>query len=144
VRGASFDVWIDDGADAAASLAPFAGTPEGTVACMLSLAALHPGETLLDLGAGDGRVMLAALAWGARHVTGWELDAEVCALAEAALAQRGGGAAQARLVCGDCRDAGDDCSNADVVTLFLLPEGIAALTPMVRWPGRMCTVHVRE
>jgi hypothetical protein len=138
-RSASFDAWTDDG-DASASLAPFAGTPEGTVACMLSLAALQPGETLLDLGAGDGRVMLAALAWGARHVTGWELDADVCAVAQAALAQRDAGAAHARLVCGDCRDAGGDCAAADVVTLFLLPEGIAALTPMVRQPGRglMC------
>jgi hypothetical protein len=37
-----------------------------------------------------------------------------------------------RLVCGDVFDAGADAAAADVVTLFLLPEGLAALTPMVR------------
>lgn len=100
---------------------------------MLALAALRPGETLLDLGCGDGRVLRAALAWGAGSVTGWELDSTLCDEARAALARDTRATAQtARVVCGDCRDAGGDVAAADVVTLFLLPEGLEALSPMVR------------
>ena len=129
-RGASFDAWSP--ADAA-SFAPFAASSEGAVAAMLSLAALRRGESLLDLGCGDGRVLLAALAWGARGVTGWELDAALCAAASEALERATRGTAQtARVRCGDCRDAAEDAAAADVVTLFLLPEGLDALTPVVR------------
>ena len=134
-RGASFDAWPPADAPSAASFAPFTASPEGAVAAMLSLAALRPGETLLDLGCGDGRVLSAALAWGAAAVTGWELDAALCDDARTALAHATRGTAQtARVVCGDCRDAGDDAAAADVITLFLLPEGLAALSPMVRTP----------
>ena len=100
---------------------------------MLSLAALQPGEAVLDLGCGDGRVLRAALSWGAASVTGWELDAALCDSAREALGRATRGTAQAaRVVCGDCRDAAADVAAADVLTLFLLPEGLDALTPMVR------------
>ena len=103
------------------------------MAAMLSLAALQPGESVLDLGCGDGRVLHAALAWGAASVVGWELDAALCDTARDTLARATRSTAQtARVVCGDCRDAAADAAAADVVMLFLLPEGLDALTPMVR------------
>ena len=134
--GASYDAWPPEDATAASSalsLAPFAATPEGTVAAMLRLASFEAGEALCDLGSGDGRVLTAALSWGARHVTGWELDAELHAAAASAPALAAAARAGcATLVCGDAREATADVAAADVTTLFLLPEGIAAITPMAR------------
>ena len=56
------------------SLAPFVPTPNDVVRTMLQLAELKPGETVYDLGCGDGRIVLmAAQEFGAKAV-GVELD----------------------------------------------------------------------
>lgn len=50
-------------------LAPFVATPTSVVRQMLVLADLRPGETLYDLGSGDGRaVIMAAKDFGATSV----------------------------------------------------------------------------
>jgi len=50
-------------------LAPFVATPTPVVRQMLILAELRPGETLYDLGSGDGRaVIMAAKDFGATSV----------------------------------------------------------------------------
>ncbi len=50
-------------------LAPFVATPTPVVRRMLVLAELQPGETLYDLGSGDGRaVIMAAKDFGAKSV----------------------------------------------------------------------------
>jgi predicted RNA methylase len=50
-------------------LAPFVATPTPVVRQMLILAGLKPGETLYDLGSGDGRaVIMAAQDFGATSV----------------------------------------------------------------------------
>ena len=41
-------------------LAPSVGAPEQVVDKMLDMASLKPGETLYDLGCGDGRILIAA------------------------------------------------------------------------------------
>jgi SAM-dependent methyltransferase len=48
-------------------------TPGRVVQSMLEVAGLQPGETLYDLGAGDGRVIVAAARAGANAV-GVEID----------------------------------------------------------------------
>ena len=46
---------------------PFVPTPRPIVRRMLSLADIKPGERLIDLGAGDGRIVTtAASEFGAR------------------------------------------------------------------------------
>ena len=42
------------------SLAPTVGTPQKAIDRMLEMASLKPGETLYDLGCGDGRILIAA------------------------------------------------------------------------------------
>src|SRR5690349_13507424 len=42
-------------------LAPFVASPARVVDRMLSLASIRPGETVYDLGCGDGRVLIAAV-----------------------------------------------------------------------------------
>src|SRR5229473_1108236 len=43
------------------SLAPYVVSPQHIVDRMLELADLKPGETLYDLGSGDGRVLITAV-----------------------------------------------------------------------------------
>ena len=39
---------------------PHVDTPEDAISAMLSLAEVKPGETVIDLGSGDGRIVIAA------------------------------------------------------------------------------------
>lgn len=60
--------------------APYLPTLAPQVKAALELANLQPGETLLELGCGDGRVLLAAAQQGYR-VVGYELNPLLAALA---------------------------------------------------------------
>ncbi|MGH9969607.1 MAG: SAM-dependent methyltransferase [Pyrinomonadaceae bacterium] len=56
-------------------------TPEETVAEMLRLANINPGDVLYDLGSGDGRIpIMAAQKYGIRAI-GIEIDPKLVALA---------------------------------------------------------------
>src|SRR5262245_10909217 len=45
---------------------PYVPTPQDAVARMLDMAKLKPGEFLIDLGSGDGRIVVSAAQRGAR------------------------------------------------------------------------------
>ena len=115
------------------SLAPYQGTPESVAAALLTLSRLQPGETFVDLGSGDGRILLHAVEhYDAGSVVGYELDPVVHALAEEHVRARLGGSPllqRVRLVCGDAREA--DLRHAHVVALYLLASGHAALKPLM-------------
>ena len=108
---------------------------------MLRLAEVQPEETVYDLGCGDARILvLAAEKYGARGV-GVELDAEVFALARDNV-RRQGLENRITLVRGNLFDA--DLRNADVVALYLLPEALARLRPMLEEqlrPGARVVTH---
>lgn len=53
--------------------APYLPTMSKQIDTALKLASLKPGETIIELGAGDGRVMLAAARQGV-NVVGYELN----------------------------------------------------------------------
>ncbi|OGJ57632.1 hypothetical protein A2881_03950 [Candidatus Peribacteria bacterium RIFCSPHIGHO2_01_FULL_55_13] len=53
--------------------APFVTTPKKTVRAMIALAAIRPGEIVMDLGCGDGRLVFAAAKKGA-IATGFEMS----------------------------------------------------------------------
>jgi hypothetical protein len=89
-------------------LAPFVPTPHEAVAQMLDVAELGAGETLVDLGAGDGRILRAAGDRGALAI-GYEINDE----RHAALVNLGFTTWKM-----DAMDA--DISRADVITLYLL------------------------
>ena len=57
--------------------APFVPTGKETIAGMLKLAKLEKGETMLDLGSGDGRIVMAAAKTGA-HCLGIEINPVLC------------------------------------------------------------------
>lgn len=108
---------------------PYVPTPQLVVERMLELAAVGPGDTVYDLGSGDGRLVIeAARRHGARGV-GVERDGELVERSRAAaLAARV--ADRVRFVRGDI--FGADLRPATVVTLYLLPAMMLRLSPKLR------------
>lgn len=98
--------------------APFITTPPAVVARMLALAGTGPDDFVVDLGSGDGRIVIhAASAHGARGL-GVDLDARLVALATENAA-RAGVADRVRF---EVRDAlRTELAGASVVTIYLLP-----------------------
>src|SRR5438270_12386299 len=115
-------------------LAPFVPSAEALVDCMLDAARVGPGDTVYDLGAGDGRiVVVAAQRFGARAV-GVELDDWRFALSSARI-RYFGLEPRARIIHGDLLRV--DLRPATVVTLYLLPAVNAALRPTLEYQLRL-------
>lgn len=106
--------------------APWVTTPQELVDTMLDMAAVEAGELLVDLGSGDGRVVISAAQRGARAI-GVELDAGLVAVSRE-LAKDEGVADQTEFLQADLFDY--DFSTADVITFFLLPELTIRLRPV--------------
>jgi SAM-dependent methyltransferase len=92
---------------------------------MLDLAAVTEKDTVIDLGSGDGRAVIAAAKRGARAI-GIEFNPDLVALSTAS-AKAAGVAGNARFVHGDIFKS--DLSDATVITMFLLPELNRRLRP---------------
>ncbi|MEK7459273.1 MAG: 50S ribosomal protein L11 methyltransferase [Patescibacteria group bacterium] len=61
---------------------PWVPTPPGRARRMLEFAEFRPGETLLDLGSGDGAILLCAVEdFGAGRATGYEINPVLVAMA---------------------------------------------------------------
>lgn len=104
-------------------LAPFVPSPQAVVERMVELAELKEGDLLVDLGAGDGRIMLRAAEAGARSI-GYELqESRYKALRSRLAAHRCHAVLEVRQE--DVRTA--SLGAADVVTLYLLPVSNAEL-----------------
>ena len=105
---------------------PFwAATNDERIELALDIADLRPGEHLIDLGCGDGRVLLRAAAFRDARVTGVELDPALAAKARALLDEHG--VAGAVVVEGDFTTI--DLSDADVVFAYLSPATLQRLEP---------------
>lgn len=119
----------------AQTLAPYAATPEPVVEAMLTLADVGPGDRLIDLGSGDGRIVFAAAARGARAL-GVDIDARFVAEAQARVGDR-----TAQFVQEDIHDA--DLDGATVITCYLLRSSMAALCEKFRQlrPGTRIISH---
>jgi SAM-dependent methyltransferase len=89
----------------------------------LDLARLRSGDRLIDLGCGDGQVLVAAARRGA-HVVGVEVDDELAATAEEALAAEG---LDGKVIVGDLFELDLD---ADVVFTYLAPATLQRLAPI--------------
>ncbi len=112
--------------------APYWQTPPEVVEAMLDLAAIRPGERLLDLGCGDGRIVIAAARREAQAL-GVDIDARRIAEAEAA-AHAAGLAGRASFRREDLFTSPVD--TADVITLYLLGHVNAWLRPRLAGAAR--------
>ncbi|MFN2645732.1 MAG: cyclopropane-fatty-acyl-phospholipid synthase family protein [Burkholderiales bacterium] len=105
---------------------PFIATPDEVVVRMLELAGAGPEDLVVDLGSGDGRIVItAAERFGSRGL-GIELDRGLVETSRQN-ARRAGVAARVRFVQGDVLSA--DFSKASIVTVYLLPQLIGELQP---------------
>jgi Methyltransferase domain len=115
-------------------------TNDALVLRMLAMAAVGPSDVVYDLGAGDGKIAIAAAKdFGARSV-GVEYNPDLAKLGQC-LAKAEGVAGRARIVQGDIFET--DFSEASVVTLYLLPELNMRLRPTIlkMKPGTRVVSH---
>jgi ribosomal protein L11 methylase PrmA len=100
--------------------APYVPTPTAIVDRMLTLAKVGPGDYVIDLGSGDGRLVTTAVAkYKAKGGMGIDIDPKLVELASEN-ARKAGVADRVKFVEGDLFKA--DVSAATVVTLYLLPS----------------------
>ncbi len=118
---------------------PFVTTPQDIVERMLDLAEVRPGETVYDLGCGDGRIVIAAARRGARGV-GVELNAKLVEKARAAADQAG---LRDRVTIRRADIFTLDLRDADVVAFFLMPTVNVRLIPQLERlkPGSRIVSH---
>jgi SAM-dependent methyltransferase len=103
--------------------APYVATPPSIVDEILTLAEVGPGDYVVDLGSGDGRLVIAAVAkYKARGGFGVDIDPALVKLANANAAKVGV-ADRVRFYERDLFKT--DVSEATVVTIYLLPRVMA-------------------
>jgi protein-L-isoaspartate O-methyltransferase len=103
-------------------------TSDDLVFKMLDAAKVGPQDELVDLGAGDGKIPIAAARLFGARAWGIEYNKDLAALAQRN-AQRAGVADRVRIVHGDIFK--EDFSKATVVTMYLLEELNAQLRPTI-------------
>lgn len=115
-------------------------TPDSLVRAMLETANVTKDDYVVDLGSGDGRIAIAAAKQFGARAHGIEYNPEMVALARRN-AQRQGVDKRVTFAEGDLFKA--DFSNADVVTLYLLPSINERLKPILlkMKPGTRVVSH---
>lgn len=93
-------------------------TPDELVQRMLRMAKVTPQDLVFDLGAGDGKIAIAAGKLGANSV-GIEYNPDMAKLASCLVTAEGVGN-KTRIIQGDIFK--EDFSKATVITMYLLPE----------------------
>lgn len=105
---------------------PYVTTPDHVVNAMLSLAGVTGRDFVLDLGSGDGRIVITAAAKFGAGGMGVEIDPALVALSNEN-AQKAGVAERARFVEQDL--FATDLAQASVITMYLLPDVNLKLRP---------------
>lgn len=94
---------------------------------MLAFAGLQPGETVLDLGSGDGAILFCAVEeFRAYHAIGYEINPVLIAIAKVRAKLRKL-ADQVTTIRGNIFT--DKLPQADVITTFLIPSTMKRLRP---------------
>jgi len=115
-------------------------TPDEVVERMLNMAQTKPEDYVIDLGAGDGKIAIAAAKkFGARSL-GIEYNPDMAALAQRN-AQAAGVVGRAQIVQGDIFVT--DFTQATVLTMYLLPSLNMKLRPQIlaMRPGTRVVAH---
>ena len=121
--GASLGFAADNGAKDGG---PYVPTPQAVVDAMLDIARVGPGDFVVDLGSGDGRIVLTGATRHKASGMGVDIDGELVDLANAS-ARKLGVAERVRFQRQDVLAA--DLSRATVLTLYLLPGMMERLRP---------------
>lgn len=126
----------------AVRVAPFAVTPSRIVDEMLKLAHVGRDDFVIDLGSGDGRIVIASVhEFGAAGGLGVDISQDAVAYANAKAAEAG----IADRVRFERRDLfATDVTQATVVTVYLFPAAMPRLREKLRAelrPGARIVVH---
>ena len=118
---------------------PYVQTPVEIVERMMRMAEVRAGDFVIDLGSGDGRIVIEAAKRGARGL-GVDLDPNLVKLATQN-ARQAGVADRARFETRDIFET--DLSAASVVTMYLLPDFNKKLLPrlLALKPGTRIVSH---
>ena len=130
-HGYTYDVGYD----------PYVPTPHSIVEQMLALAEVGPNDLVVDLGSGDGRIVIAAAKQFGARALGVDIDRTLVAEAQEKAA-KAGVAGRTRFVARDFFDT--DLREATVLTLYLLPETNRKLVPKIlaeMRPGTRVVAH---
>ena len=107
-------------------MAPYVPSPQEVIDRMLEVAQARQGDTVVDLGCGDGRILITAVQKFKAKAIGIEIDPKIAAQASDTILKLGL-QNKARVVRADVFDA--DLSQADVVTLYLTTSFNEKLRP---------------
>lgn len=115
-------------------------TPDAVVDRMLRMAQVTPADTVVDLGAGDGKIAIAAAKHFGARALGIEYNPDMARHAQRNVEQAGV-AGKARIVQGDIFTT--DFSQATVVSMYLLPALNLRLRPtlLAMRPGTRVVSH---
>jgi SAM-dependent methyltransferase len=118
---------------------PYQPSPEGVVQGMLDMAKVGPGDFVIDLGSGDGRIPIEAARRGARGL-GIEIDPAL--VSEAQTNARAAGV-EDRVQFRQQDLFETDLSQASVITLYLFPQVNLKLRPRLQAlkPGTRIVSH---
>jgi precorrin-6B methylase 2 len=119
----------------------FVTTPHDVVAAMLDLAEVTEEDTVYDMGAGDGRIVIAAARDHGARAVGVEIDPKLAAEAQEAI-RAAGVQGRARVHRGDMFK--ENLAPATVVTMFLKPLVNVQLRPQLDRlrPGARIVSHM--
>jgi hypothetical protein len=105
---------------------PFVPSHADVLRAMFAMTKANKGDYVIDLGSGDGRIVIAAAKWLGARGFGVDLNKELVAIANTR-AKRQGVAGRAQFFVRDL--FATDISKATVVTMYLLPEIVLQLRP---------------
>src|SRR5580698_8308664 len=114
--------------DKTEKLAPYYPTPETIVEKMLRFGEVKPGEKVYDLGSGDGRIVIMAAKKFKANAVGVEFDDGLWKQSSERI-RKLGLTANARIIHGDLLL--QDYSDADLLTVYLLPMSNDKVTPIL-------------
>ena len=115
-------------------------TPDALVTRMLAVARVTSQDVVYDLGAGDGKIPIAAAKQFSAKAFGIEYNPDMAALARRN-AERAGVADNVKIITGDIFK--EDFTKATVITLYLLPALNLQLRPQIleMKPGTRVVSH---
>lgn len=109
-------------------LGPFLGTPDAIIKPLLEFAGLNSGDTLIDLGCGDGRILVAATSLFKCKAIGYETDPNLAKQASKLVAQKG---LSPHITIKQENAENADLADASVVFIFLPVQSVKRLVPML-------------
>ncbi len=121
--GAHALAYSDSGLDV-----PYVQTPDNVVDAMLELAGVGPDDFVIDLGSGDGRLLIGAATQRGARGFGVDIDPRLVQLANERAAEAGV-ADRAHFVVQDLFET--DLSQATVIMMYLLPDVNVKLRPRI-------------